>query len=76
MTLIKRQSIIMRTLERIYLRAWRNPGLRSRAVRRLMEFNTKRMTFAGYTADEAIDSFRQCCDMARLNVDFEKSFRA
>ncbi len=67
MTLIQRQDRIVRDIERIYRRAWQNPGQRSKAVRLLMEFNTKRMAFAGYSAIEARASFNQCADMARLN---------
>lgn len=67
MTLIQRQARIVRALENVYRRKWQNPGQRSRAVRLLAEFNAKRMTFAGYTADDARASFKQCADMARLN---------
>jgi hypothetical protein len=70
MTLIQRQTKITAALENIYRRKVQNPGIRSAAVRRLMVFNTKRMTFAGYTEQEAKDSFRQCCDVAELNVAF------
>ncbi|PUE09024.1 hypothetical protein B9Z51_08825 [Limnohabitans sp. T6-5] len=58
----------MRALENVYRRRWQNPGQRSRAVRLLAEFNAKRMTFAGYAADEARASFVQCVDMAVLNI--------
>lgn len=70
MTLIQRQTKIVNALENIYRRKWQNPGQRSKAVRLLMEFNNKRMAFAGYTGQEAKDSFRQCIDMAQLNVSF------
>ncbi|MFY9184425.1 MAG: hypothetical protein WBJ45_08230 [Limnohabitans sp.] len=68
MTLIQRQTRIVRVLENVYRRKWQNPGQRSRAVRLLAEFNAKRMAFAGYTADEARASFKQCMDMAMLNI--------
>jgi hypothetical protein len=70
MTLSQRQTKIVNALENIYRRRWQNPGQRSKAVRLVMEFNNKRMSFAGYTAQEAKDSFRQCADMAQLNVSF------
>ena len=70
MTLIQRQTKIVNALENLYRRKWQNPGLRSKAVRLLMDFNNKRMVFAGYTTQEAKDSFRQCADMAQLNVSF------
>lgn len=74
MTLIKRQDLMVRAIERVLRRQWQNPGQRSRATRLLAEFNAKRMAFAGYTKDEARASFSQCADMARLNVSFESSF--
>lgn len=74
MTLFQRQTRIVCALERIYRRQWQNPGQRSKAVRLLGEFNAKRMAFAGYTADEARASFRQCIEVARVNVAFELSF--
>lgn len=74
LTLIQRQNIIVRALERIYRRKWQNPGRRGKYIRMLGEFNAKRMDFAGYTAEEAKDSFKQCMDMAKINVAFELSF--
>ncbi|MFC7460783.1 hypothetical protein [Hydrogenophaga defluvii] len=71
MSLIQRQDGIVRVLENLYRRKWQNPGRRSRAVRKVAEFNTKRMVFAGYTPDEAKASFRQCVDMAVLNLNAE-----
>lgn len=68
MTLIQRQTRIVRALERLYRRQWQNPGQRSKAVRLLAEFNAKRMAFAGYSAIEARASFKQCMDMAQLNI--------
>lgn len=71
MTLIQRQDGIVRLLENLYRRKWQNPGLRSRAVRLVGEFNTKRMVFAGYTPAQAKESFRQCVDIAILNLTCE-----
>ncbi len=68
MKLIKRQDIIVSVATKLENTKFQNPGLKSRAVRKLMEFNAKRMQFAGYTKDEATESFRQCMDMARLNL--------
>lgn len=68
MTLIQRQAPFVRVLERIYGAKFGRPEHRSRAVRALMAFNAKRMEFAGYSRQEADDSFRQCIDIARLNV--------
>ncbi len=68
MTLIQRQTKIVSVLENIYRRKWQNPGQRSKAVRLLAEFNAKRMAFAGYTADDARASFKQCMDIAMLNI--------
>lgn len=68
MTLIQRQTRVVRALEGVYRRQWQNPGQRSRAVRLVAGFNAKRMAFAGYTADEARASFKQCMDMAMLNI--------
>lgn len=76
MTLVQYQTRIVRALENIYRRKWQNPGLRSKAVRLVGEFNNRRMAFAGYSPAEACDSFSQCVDMARLNVDFEQVFTA
>lgn len=73
MTLIQRQTRIVRALENVYRRKWQNPGQRSRAVRLLAEFNAKRMAFAGYTPQEAKDSFEQCRDMAMLSISAESS---
>lgn len=71
MTLIQRQDIIVRAIERILLRKWQNPGQRSGAMYRLGLFNAKRMAFAGYTTAEAKESFNQCADMARLNIGYQ-----
>lgn len=68
MTLIQRQEIMVRVLTKILARKWPNPGLKSRAFRKVMEFNERRMVFAGYSKAEAKESFKQCEDVARLSM--------
>lgn len=68
LTLFQRQQIFVRAAERLYRRQWRRAEYLNIAVRDLMLFNAKRMVFAGYTKAEADASFRQCCDMAKLNL--------
>lgn len=74
MTFIQRQNAIVAVIQKLYRKQWANPGLRSKAINKLAEFNEKRMKFAGYSAKEAKASFLQCSDIALLNNAYDAQF--